>query len=72
MGIDPIAMTNAMATGGMDFGGATALGLTLLGLLAGCAGGIVFGRARPWPPTVSRLPRLPHVGGPARLARATK
>lgn len=41
MGIDPIAMTNAMATGGLSFDG-TAMWLTLLGLLVGSAASLLF------------------------------
>jgi hypothetical protein len=69
--VDPIAMTNAMATGGMEFGGGAALGAVLLGLLAASAGGILLTRARSWP-TRSRLSRFLYLGRPARLAGAAK
>ena len=72
MGIDPIAMTNGMATGGMEFGGALALGLMLAGLLVGSAAGILLSTARTWRPRMRRLPRLTHVGRPAPLAGAAK
>lgn len=70
--VDPIAMTNVMATGGLDFGGGGALGLTLLGLLAGCTAAILFARARPWGPSMRGLPRWPHLGRPTRFAGAAK
>ncbi|MFN8643740.1 MAG: hypothetical protein U0802_19545 [Candidatus Binatia bacterium] len=63
-----MAMTNAMASGSMDFGGAALLGLTLLGLMAGCVGGILFSRA----PLVERRPRLPRMARLPRLAGVTK
>lgn len=73
MGIDPIAMTNTMMTSGMDFGGGAALGLTLLGLLVGCAGGVLFSRAGiRWPATVSRPMGAARVGRPAELTGAAK
>jgi hypothetical protein len=72
MGIDPIAMTNGMVTGGMDLGGGLALGLMLLGLLVGSAAAILLSTARTWRPRMRRLPRLTHVGRPAPLAGAAK
>ena len=59
--VDPIAMTNAMATGGISFDG-TAAALMLLGLLVGSAAGVLFAAARTWRPRLDRLPRLTHVG----------
>jgi hypothetical protein len=67
--VDPIAMTNAMATGVMQFDG-TAVWLTLFGLLIGSAGSLFFSSALPWRPSLSRLPRIPHLGPrPAPLAK---
>ena len=59
--VDPIAMTNAMATGGISFDG-TAAALTLIGLLVGSAVGLLFATAGTWRPGLDRLPRLGHVG----------
>ncbi len=72
MGIDPIAMTSGMVTGGMDLGAGLALGLMLMGLLVGSAAGILLSTARTWRPRMRRLPRLTHVGRPAPLAGAAK
>ena len=70
--VDPIAMTNGMATGGLEFGGAMALCLMLLGLLAGSSAGILLSIAGTWRPRMRRLPRLTHAGRPAPLAGAAK
>lgn len=70
--VDPIAMTNAMASGGLEFTGGAALWLMLLGLLAGSGLGILLASARPWRPRLRRLPRLTPVGRPAPLAPAEK
>lgn len=70
--VDPIAMTNAMASGGLDFTGGAALWLMLLGLLAGSSLGILLASARPWRPSLHRLPRLTAFGRSAPLARAEK
>jgi hypothetical protein len=72
MGIDPIAMTNGMATGVVDFSGGAALLLLLLGLLAGSSVGILFAAARPWQPSLRRLPRLMRARRPVPLAGAAK
>jgi hypothetical protein len=60
--VDPIAMSNSMASGMVDFSGGTALWLMLLGLLVGSAAGIVFAAAPRWRPSMRRLPRLAHAG----------
>jgi hypothetical protein len=70
--IDPIAMTSAMASEGMDFTGGAALWLMLLGLLVGSSVGILLASARPWRPQLRRLPRLTPAGRSAPLARAVK
>ncbi|HSP99636.1 MAG TPA: hypothetical protein VL049_20630 [Candidatus Dormibacteraeota bacterium] len=70
--VDPIAMTNAMATGVVDFTGGAALLLLLLGLLAGSGVGILFAGAGPWQPSLHRLPRLMRARRPAPLAGAAK
>jgi hypothetical protein len=72
MGIDPIAMTNGMAMGGLEFGGAMALCLMLLGLLVGSSAGVLLSSAGTWRPGMRRLPRLTHAGRPAPLAGALK
>ena len=64
--VDPIAMTNAMATGVVDFTGGAALWLMLLGLLAGSSAGILLAAARAWQPSLRRLPRLTPAGRPRR------
>ena len=70
--VDPIAMTNAMATGAVDFTGGLALCLLLIGLLVGSGTGILLSVARPWRPRLRRLPRLTHTGRPASMAGAAK
>ena len=70
--VEPIAMTNAMATGVVDFTGGAALWLMLLGLLAGSSAGILLAGARAWQPSLRRLPRLMRAGRPAPLAGAAK
>jgi hypothetical protein len=70
--VDPIAMTNGMATAMVDFAGGAALGLMLLGLLVGSGMGILLATAAPWRPRLRRLPRLTHAGRPAPLAGAAK
>lgn len=69
--VDPMAVTNNMATGMVGFDGGMALWLMLLGLLAGSAAGILFAGAVARP-RVPRLSRLVHLRRPAGLARATK
>ena len=70
--VDPIAMTNGMATAMVDFAGGTALCLMLLGLLVGSGTGILLAAAPPWRPRLRRLPRLTHASRPAPLAGAAK
>jgi hypothetical protein len=70
--VDPIAMTNGMATGGVGYPGALALWLMLLGLLVGSAAGVVFAGLPHWRPRSWRLPRLTPAGRPGRLAGAAK
>jgi hypothetical protein len=72
MGIDPIVMTNVMATGVVDFTGGAALWLMVLGLLAGSSVGILVAAAQTWQPSLRRLPRLTRAGRPAPLAGAAK
>lgn len=70
--VDPIAMTNAMATGGVDFTGGAALLLVVLGLLAASSAGILLAAAGTWQPLRHRLPRLTRASRPAPLAGAAK
>jgi hypothetical protein len=70
--VDPIAMTNAMATGVLDFTGGAALLLVLLGLLAGSSAGILRAALTTWQPLPHRLPRLTRAGRPTPLAGAAK
>ncbi|MBX3026629.1 hypothetical protein KF840_17120 [bacterium] len=70
--VDPMAMTNSMATGMVDFGAGGALWLMLLGLLVGSAAGILFAGAAPRRPRWFRPSRLVPFGRPAGLARAAK
>ena len=65
--IDPMAMTSAMAGGGMDFGSAAAVGLTLVGLIVGCGAGILFSRA-----AIVVRPARARRARPARWAEAAK
>lgn len=67
--VDPIAMSNGMATGLVGYPGAAALWLMLLGLLAGSAAGIGFAGLPRWrlrPRAASRLAHSAPLAGAAK------
>lgn len=70
--VDPIAMSNGMATGLVGYPGAAALWLMLLGLLVGSAAGVVCAGLPSWRPRARPLWRLARAPRPAPATGAAR
>ena len=66
--IDPMAISNAVVSGGMDFTGWPVAWLILVGLLVGAAAAIAFANAELRTPPTRVRPRLPQVPAAGALA----